>query len=155
MLSHRICCALFITIPLLFPTCISYRKGCQLMDYNLCSKCNLQSTENNPHLRVIWCKDYNDFVVIINPYNRKWLSFAQTRKCVEGGYCLYELFQDSIVVGVHIIFFAPIGWTLCTVWNADRQAGLKLGNGYIGLVTREPLAMLRRRSWLLQGWNWY
>ena len=38
------------------------------------------------------------------------------------------------MVGVHIIFFPPIGWTLCTVLNADRQAGLKLGNGYICLA---------------------
>ena len=41
-------------------------------------------------------------------------------------YYLYEQFQDSFVVGVHIIFFVTIGLTLCTVWNADRQAGLSL-----------------------------
>ena len=30
-------------------------------------------------------------------------------KGVRGGYSLYEQFQDSFVVGVHIIFFVPIG----------------------------------------------
>ena len=57
-------------------------------------------------------------------------------------YSLYELFQDSLVVGVHIIFFVPIGWTLCTVWNVNRQAGLKFGNGYIGLELDVSLAQL-------------
>ena len=74
-------------------------------------------------------------------------------------YCLYGLFQDSFVVGVHIIFFVPIGWTLCTVWNTDRQAGLKLGNGYIALVL-EPGHVCRKGFHLLidylsQKNNWY
>ena len=54
-------------------------------------------------------------------------------------YSLYEQFQDSFVVGVHIIFFVPIGSTLCTVWNADRQADLKLGNGYLGCAEKRKI----------------
>ena len=52
-----------------------------------------------------------------------WLNYKGSLS----GYSLYEQFQDSSVVGVHIIFFVPIGCSLCTVWNVDRQAGLKLG----------------------------
>ena len=45
-----------------------------------------------------------------------------------------EVILSYTVIGVHIIFFVPIGCPLCTVWNIDRQAGLKFGNGYLGIV---------------------
>ena len=61
------------------------------------------------------------------------MKFFQQKWKQAGAELSFEQFQDSFVVGVHIIFFVPIGGTLCTVWNADRQAGLKFGNGYIGL----------------------
>ena len=69
----------------------------------------------------------------IPPYGFKFFQSEYRDLLMQSTPTLYEQLQDSFAVSVHIIFFVPIGWTRCTVWNADRQADLKIGNGYIGL----------------------